>query len=79
LSCHPVVADPRDDSLHRLHLKRAVHLLPHGGIGDSTLRFPDLQENRLLDSVRGKGFRGTHCPAPALRVEAHIVGIPAGV
>src|SRR5579871_2781119 len=77
LPCDSVVADPVDDGLNSLHLLSAIHLLPHGGIGDSALRVADLPENRFLDSARGKRFDGTRCPAFALRVQTHIVWIPA--
>ena len=59
--------------------RRRVHLFPHSGLRDSALRFPDLPEDRFLDAARRKRFGGTRCPAPALRVQANIVGIAASL
>src|SRR5450759_1695563 len=73
----PVVADPLDDRLDRLHLPGTIHLFPLRVIQDSALRFPDPSQDRFLDRACGKRFTRTHGPALALRVQAHIVRILA--
>src|ERR1017187_311188 len=77
LPCGPVEADPLDDGLYRLDLSGTIHLPPLGGIKDSALRLPDPPRDRFLDSARGKRFTETHCPALALRVQAHVIGVLA--
>jgi hypothetical protein len=70
----PVVADPLDDRLNRMHLEPAIQPRPGSGLGNPALCFPNLSEDRFLDAAAGSDLGGGEENTPGISARGNRTG-----